>query len=91
MDPVKPGDSMIRSMLAILTANGVVVLPSNWDHEHVSEKSNEWLKSAMMGVELVSHHSLGPEGLVGSKVYALRLIGSKTLPQRPLRGDGEKK
>lgn len=87
----KPGPSMIRTAIGVLTEKGGVVLPQEWDAEYTLTEMNVWLRSNFLRGKLVEHTSLGAEGIVGAKVRAivLRPLEDKELPRRR-RGGKEK-
>jgi hypothetical protein len=69
----RPSPSVLRHALQLLTDNGVIVVPAEWDAEYALTEINVWLRSAMLKGVLIEHTSLSTAGLVGFKARAILL------------------
>lgn len=79
----KPGASILRTALGVLTEQGAVVFPPEWDEEYAITELNVWLRTSLKQAKLVRHSSFALEGLVGAKVCAavLRPLDDSKLPR----------
>lgn len=82
--PIRPGPSLLRAVIETLQGNGVCVVPKEWDREYLVTEVNVRLRTNLQRCSLVSHTSFSFAGILGEKVYALKLARIDSTDKRPV-------